>query len=62
MSPIYLLGGCLWGWVCDCMFSVGRVCVHVGLCFCVYSSICLHVCMRVFDLRELVREFGLYVL
>ena len=43
-------------------FSVGRVCVHVGLCFGVYSSICLHVCMRVFELRELAREFGLYVL
>jgi hypothetical protein len=33
----------LWGWGCGYIFSVGRVCVHVGLCFCVYSCICLHV-------------------
>ena len=25
------------------VFSVGQACVYVGLCFCVYSSICLHV-------------------
>ncbi len=39
MSLCLFVGGCLWGWVCGCMFSVDRVCVYVGLCFCVYSRI-----------------------
>jgi len=39
MSLCLFVGGCLWGWVCGCLFSVERVCLYVGLCFCVYSSI-----------------------
>jgi hypothetical protein len=44
-----LVGGCLYGWVCGCMFSVGWVGVYVGLCFCVYSNLYGWVCGGIFS-------------
>ena len=45
------------------MFSVGCVCVYVGFCFlCVVEHLFACVCMWVFELWELAREFGPYVL
>ncbi len=38
------------------------VCVCGFVFLCVFEHLCECVCIRVFELRELVREFGLYVL
>jgi hypothetical protein len=38
------------------------VCVCGFVFLCVFEHLCACVCIRVFELRELAREFGLYVL
>ena len=69
---------CVCGGVYVFMFICWRVFVGVGLrlyvlcgagvcvCgfvfLCVFEHLCACVCIRVFELRELAREFGLYVL
>ena len=64
MTRVYVFMFICWrvfvGGVCACMFYVGRVCGCVFLC--VFEHLFACVCIRVFELRELAREFGLYVL